>query len=356
MLPHCDLLQLAYARFEEGANNAPAARSILEACVAQRPTPVNFISLLRFARRAEGLWQARNIFARARKAEGCTWHVYAAAAQIELNLTGAKGAANEDEGARVAAKIYAMAFERFEGDVGFVRHYLDFLQSQRDHGTMRAVLERVLQSAVGAGCRELWHVYAALEHAWGDVASARAIDARRAAAFPAEATADSLASLALSLSFEGLVPGGLQASHCQIVADADPRLGGAKGANGPTKLVTPDLSLCVEYTGLPSQTSQPTEPSAPAATGGLALLPQELAALASAALGAPTPASDPSEAAMQVQRLMVRLNQLPDSYAQLPAAAGVLGGGAHTVQGGAAVVHQRPAKDLYTSRQKRQKS
>ena len=122
-------------------------------CVAQRPTPVNFISLLRFARRAEGLWQARNVFARARKAEGCTWHVYAAAAQIELNLTGAKGAANEDEGARVAAKIYAMAFERFEDDVGFVRHYLDFLQSQRDHGTMRAVLERVLQSAVGAGCR-----------------------------------------------------------------------------------------------------------------------------------------------------------------------------------------------------------
>ena len=64
--------------------------------------------------------------------------MYAAAAQLEAHLTSSERE-GADEGARVAAQIYSKAFENYQGEVGFVLHYLNFLEGQREHSTMRTV-------------------------------------------------------------------------------------------------------------------------------------------------------------------------------------------------------------------------
>ena len=140
VLPESDALHLALARFEEAQARPTEARQVLEALVSRRPTPLNFILLMRFSFRAEGLKEARKVFTRGRKAESCTWHVYAAAADMEHLL----GSGNE--GALVAQRIYALGADKFPTEVPFLLKYLQFLLARPDLTNVRAVLERALQA------------------------------------------------------------------------------------------------------------------------------------------------------------------------------------------------------------------
>ena len=177
VMPSCDVLYMALARFEESQQRPKEARQALEALVAARPTPLNFIHLMRFAFRAEGVKEARKVFTRARKAEGCTWHVYAASADMEYHM--GSGA----EGAQVAQRIYALGADKFPTEVPFLLQYLRFLLAQRDLTNVRAVLGRAA-GPQGRQALELWNLYLEVENLYGEFAAAASVENRRAAASP----------------------------------------------------------------------------------------------------------------------------------------------------------------------------
>ena len=192
VLPSHEVLTLAYARLEEAHGVPSAAIALLEALVATAPSPLAYIHLLRLSRRTEGAAGARAVFARARRAEGCTWHVYAAAAELEAQMGGGDGEGGEgasegvvvgaSEGVVVASRILMLALERFSGDAALALHCVRFLVAHHDVINARAVLERSLPQGACAASRELWNAYLDLELSYGSPQSVAAVEARRAAA------------------------------------------------------------------------------------------------------------------------------------------------------------------------------
>ena len=200
VLPSHEVLTLAYARLEEAHGAPSAAIALLEALVVASPSPLAYIHLLRVSRRMEGAAGARAVFARARRAEGCTWHVYAAAAELEAQMAptttpseaqmggeGGEGASEgvvvgASEGVVVASRILMLALERFSGDAALALHCVRFLVAHHDVINARAVLERSLPHGACAASRELWNAYLDLELSYGSPQSVAAVEARRAAA------------------------------------------------------------------------------------------------------------------------------------------------------------------------------
>ena len=381
VMPSCDVLYMALARFEEGQQKPAEARQALEALVAARPTPLNFVHLMRFAFRAEGVKEARKVFSRARKAEGCTWHVYAASADMEFVLGGG------EEGAQVAQNIYKLGANKFPTEVPFLLQYLRFLLAQRDLTNVRAVLERALQAVQGRQALELWNLYLEVENLYGELAAAASVENRRAAAFP-ELPTGSLYSFAQQQSHLGLWPAEptvlkqLRDMHAlQAAAKADAKGAGAAAAAAaaaaaqqqaqpnaaPKPQPPPNFSLYVEYTGLdtaggaqpgpppPAQRAAPPPPM-PMAAGQQPMspaqhaappmlsqpLPPTLAAFVAALPPAGTSAGLPAPA--EIEELFERLAQLPDTFEQLPPMASPL---QH---------FGSPVHDLYADRQKKQKT
>ena len=276
VLPDCDALHLALARFEEAQARPAEARQVLEALVVRRPTPLNFILLMRFSFRAEGLKEARKVFTRGRKAESCTWHVYAAAADMEHQL----GSGNE--GALVAQRIYALGADKFPTEVPFLLKYLQFLLARPDLTNVRAVLERALQAVQGRPALELWNFYLEVENRYGELEAAQKVEARRAAAFP-ELPTGSLYSLVAQHAQLGLWPaeplalewmreahmaqgGAAAAAASQQAAAARPAQphGAAVAPKRAQALAPPNLSLYVEYTGLDGDSAASAPPPGPA--------------------------------------------------------------------------------------------
>ncbi|KAL1528846.1 hypothetical protein AB1Y20_010169 [Prymnesium parvum] len=381
VLPNSDLLVVAFARFEERSDNASGARALYERLVERSPSSINFIQLMRFARRAEGLWQARNVFARARRQPSCSWHVYAVAAKLEYHLASCDR--SEGQGAAIASRILAKAFERYHAEPMFVLSYLRFLESQREHNTMRAVLERALSSS---NSLELWNAYVELECSWGDISTVEAVETRRREALPdlslrQEGGPTSLAEMAVRQGFEDLIPGGDEAAlaihqlhtapHTRLIAPANRTRLGRGGRRGGA-LVTPLLSQCVEYTGQTlgqpgavqaaalSNAGLSNEPPPPAAVG-LGTVPLELIELLSllpkAAVAGVTPA--------EIRRLVARLAHFPEEASGLPVACAALAGGScsgstagaqgvkrEQGDGAEATLAPRPSSDIYTARKK----
>ena len=277
VLPDCDALHLALARFEEAQARPTEARQVLEALVTRRPTPLNFILLMRFSFRAEGLKEARKVFTRGRKAESCTWHVYAAAADMEHQL----GSGNE--GALVAQRIYALGADKFPTEVPFLLKYLQFLLARPDLTNVRAVLERALQAVQGRPALELWNFYLEVENRYGELEAAQKVEARRAAAFP-ELPTGSLYSLVAQHAQLGLWPaeplalewmreahmaqGGAAAAAAASQQAAAARPAQPHGAAAAPKraqaLAPPNFSLYVEYTGLDGDSAASAPPPGPA--------------------------------------------------------------------------------------------
>ena len=279
VLPESDALHLALARFEEAQARPTEARQVLEALVSRRPTPLNFILLMRFSFRAEGLKEARKVFTRGRKAESCTWHVYAAAADMEHLL----GSGNE--GALVAQRIYALGADKFPTEVPFLLKYLQFLLARPDLTNVRAVLERALQAVQGRPALELWNFYLEVENRYGELEAAQKVEARRAAAFP-ELPTGSLYSLVAQHAQLGLWPaeplalewmreahmaqGGAAAAAAASQQAATARPAQPHGAAAAPKrsqaLAPPNFSLYVEYTGLDGDSAASAPPPGPAPT------------------------------------------------------------------------------------------
>ena len=186
VLPGNEVLTLAYARLHEANGTFPPAKALLEQLVSLKPSPLGYIHLMRLARRADGASAARAVFARARRAEGCTWQVYAAAAELEKQMGGGGGggggdgvggaaggaaggggleeeAEEEEDGGVVASRILSLALDRYEGDPSLALHCVSFLLERNDVHNARAVLERSLGFDRCTRSKELWNAYLQLE-------------------------------------------------------------------------------------------------------------------------------------------------------------------------------------------------
>jgi len=87
------------------------ARALLEQLLETAPHAACHIARMRFAWRAESADAARAAFARARRAPGVRWQVYAAAAQLEHTY------GIPPEATEVAGRIYRLAIQHFENEV-----------------------------------------------------------------------------------------------------------------------------------------------------------------------------------------------------------------------------------------------
>jgi len=99
--------------------------------------PIAYIQYMRFVRRTEGRDEARRIFVMARRSPSITWHVYIAAAQMEL-------VCNQDPG--MAVKILAFGLKEFGHEPGYVLEHINLLMVANDHANLKLLFETVLSS------------------------------------------------------------------------------------------------------------------------------------------------------------------------------------------------------------------
>ncbi|KAJ3037678.1 mRNA 3'-end-processing protein rna14 [Rhizophlyctis rosea] len=138
-----------------------------------------WIVFMRIARRAQNIKVARQVFTRARK-QNCSYHVYVAAAMMELYC-------NRDSS--VAGRIFEVGLKAFnlaedEQAPKFVLEYLDFLISLNDDNNTRALFERALSSLPPERARGIWAKFLDYENQYGDLASVMNIEKRRAEVYP----------------------------------------------------------------------------------------------------------------------------------------------------------------------------
>eukprot|EP00850_Spirogloea_muscicola_P013037 SM000086S23089 [mRNA] locus=s86:477104:482501:- [translate_table: standard] len=186
-------LYYAYAEFQEARACIKEARGIYDALIQNPQTcsSVSFIMMMRFARRAEGVEPARKVFAAARKSPACTYHVYTAAANLELCMSKDAKAGNIAccllgngsvviaELVAVAKNIFELGLKKYIGEAAYVLQYAEFLERINDEPNVRALFERALSVLPPSNSTEVWDELLAFEHRYGDLASILKAEERR---------------------------------------------------------------------------------------------------------------------------------------------------------------------------------
>jgi len=130
---------------------------------------------MRFARRSLTVTDVRKIFFRARKSTSCTWHVYAAAAQIELYL-------NKEQ--NIARKIFELGLKKFINQTRFLLEYVNFLMNLGDNVNTRALFEKVLSTIPPSEAPEIWNAFQKFETLFGNLETVTNLEQRRSDAYP----------------------------------------------------------------------------------------------------------------------------------------------------------------------------
>ncbi|KAF8528207.1 Suf-domain-containing protein [Hysterangium stoloniferum] len=144
------------------------AKRRTELCIA-------WITYMRFARRAEGLKQARTVFGKARKDKWIGWEVYDAAASLEYHFTKAVD---------VATRIYETGLNKFKEEAEYALRYLKFLIQINDNNNAKALFERVITTFTPEKARPLWKTMANYEYNHGDLNTAVELDKRMSEVYP----------------------------------------------------------------------------------------------------------------------------------------------------------------------------
>ncbi|KAM5540704.1 hypothetical protein V8D89_005735 [Ganoderma adspersum] len=147
-----------------------------ELCDKRTDYGIAWIVYIRFARRAEGLRSARNVFGKARRDRWTPWEVHEAEALMEYHC------GNKD--APLASRIFEKAMELYGDEVEFVLRYLGFLISINDENNARALFERVIGTFPADKARPLWERWSKYEYQYGDLAAAHKLEKRMAEVYP----------------------------------------------------------------------------------------------------------------------------------------------------------------------------
>lgn len=177
-LKACDqslLLQFSYADFLESHDNFSGAQAVYENLMQRKQDSLIYIEYMRFARRSLTVTDARKIFFRARKSPSCTWHVYVAAAQIELYL-------NKEQ--NIARKIYELGLKKFINHTRFLLEYVNFLMNLGDNVNTRALFEKVLSTIPSSEAPEIWNAFQKFETLFGNLETVTNLEHRRSDAYP----------------------------------------------------------------------------------------------------------------------------------------------------------------------------
>ncbi|GAA5902824.1 hypothetical protein JCM8208_006485 [Rhodotorula glutinis] len=134
-----------------------------------------WITEMRFARRSDGLKQARNIFLRAKKSPNMAWQVVEASATMEMYW-------NSEP--KVATNVFELGLKTFANEPDYILRYLEFLIQQNNANNARALFERSVSLLGPDQAKPIWDRMAAYEFQYGDHLAAQKMAKRYADAFP----------------------------------------------------------------------------------------------------------------------------------------------------------------------------
>lgn len=170
-LPGNLILAFSYADFQENQGTEAGialARATYERLLAVAPQPLVHVQYVRFAWRSLTADSARQVFAAARRAPTCTYHVYVAAALLEFQRAKNIG---------VAVRIFEKGMERYAAEPGFVTEYLDFVAHLNNEANTRPLFKRVLASLPADKSAEVYARFMAFESLCGDLGSLGRLEA-----------------------------------------------------------------------------------------------------------------------------------------------------------------------------------
>ncbi|GAA5990953.1 hypothetical protein JCM11641_007443 [Rhodosporidiobolus odoratus] len=134
-----------------------------------------WITEMRFARRSDGVKQARSVFLRARKSPHLAWQVVEASATMEMYWNG---------DVKVATNVFELGLKLFSAEPDYILRYLDFLLQQNNANNARALFERCVTLIEPAKAKPIWDRMAQYEYSYGDYPAAQKMAQRYAATFP----------------------------------------------------------------------------------------------------------------------------------------------------------------------------
>ena len=144
---------------------------------AMREETLIYVHYMRFCRRTEGSKAMRNVFTRARKSTGCTYHVFLASALLEFIC---------HKEPNIGLNILRVGAQKFGEDPDYVLHYIDYLIHLNDDSNIRALFEKSLSSIPLEKSKKIWNAFLDFETKYGDLTTIKSIEKRRAEAYPDE--------------------------------------------------------------------------------------------------------------------------------------------------------------------------
>lgn len=170
------LLYFAYADFEEGRLKYDKVHQIYGRFLEIQDTDptLAYIQYMKFARRAEGIKSARNVFKRAREDPRCKFHIFVAAALMEYYCSKDKN---------IAFRIFELGLKKFSDNPQYILCYVDYLSHLNEDNNTRVLFERVLSagSLEAEKSVEIWNRFLEFESNIGDLASIVKVEKRRSA-------------------------------------------------------------------------------------------------------------------------------------------------------------------------------
>ncbi|ORY53977.1 hypothetical protein BCR35DRAFT_310473 [Leucosporidium creatinivorum] len=142
---------------------------------AKRGAASVWITEMRFARRSEGVKQARSVFTKARKSRHLAWQVVEASATMEFFW-------NNDP--KVATNVFELGLKTFSKEPEYVLQYLDYLIRTNNPNNARALFERTVALVEPEKAKPVWDRMAQYEYQYGDYLAAQKIFQRYSEAFP----------------------------------------------------------------------------------------------------------------------------------------------------------------------------
>ncbi|KAK4046434.1 mRNA 3'-end-processing protein rna14 [Microbotryomycetes sp. JL201] len=230
-----------------------------------------WITEMTFARRAEGVKQARLVFTRARKSPTLIWQVIDASASMEYHW-------NSDP--KVATNVYELGLKTFSKDPDYVLQYLDFLMLTNNPNNARALFERTVALVEPEKAKKVWERMVDYECRFGDFTASRKILQRYHEAFPG---ASPIERFVHRYGGNGLDEGladdlGFVRRHGDLGGAAfSPKRGGGKRAAAPVNQDEPKRFKPnpIEHSPAPSSTGGGEGPGAWGRGRGGRLVPEE---------------------------------------------------------------------------------
>eukprot|EP01018_Ginkgo_biloba_P016098 Gb_37036 [translate_table: standard] len=212
-LPGChELFQCASAELHESKGKFKEAKEIYENLLSnpRANSQLAYIEFIRFMRRTEGVEAAHGMFLRATQSPNCTYHAYAAYAEMAVCM---------DNNRVLATDVFEMGLNKFSHEPAYILQYADFLVRRLNDGqSARALFEKILATLPPEKSIYIMNRYIELERTCGNLASMLKIERRKMKAISSTREAGSVAldsslqDFISSRSFKNLRPCSTQES------------------------------------------------------------------------------------------------------------------------------------------------